>query len=130
MAKLFDYVEALSSNKKDLFRQDNGAGYDAYMVNRAFSYHRDTVLYANELNRFAGADKLMQHDFYLHALRRQKRYGGWAKKEKVPDRELIARLLKCNRRMADAYLKILTPEQLAEIRDVYTEGGTAPRDNS
>ncbi len=125
MAKLFDFADALSSSKEDLFRAEDGKGYDAFMLNRAFSYHQDTVLYANEMNRFAGLDKLLQHDFYLHALRRRKRYGAWAKKEKNDDRELIAKLLQCNRRLADAYLRILTSEQVAEIRNVYTEGGTA-----
>lgn len=125
----FEFINELSFGKTDLVRSadlpdEKIKEYDAFLTNRFFSYFPDTVLLANEINVQPSMPKLMQHDFYLHAVRSRKRFSEWAKKEKDETRNFLCQIYKCNNRLADTYMRILTPEQLAELRKEYDEGGT------
>ena len=53
--------------------------YVPFMVNRSLSFFNDTVLFANEMNRYASLPAKMQYDFYRNALRPRKRFSKWFK---------------------------------------------------
>jgi len=49
----FDYVNAINETKKDIMIDDLAEkSYASFTVNRSLSYFSDTVLIANEMNRY------------------------------------------------------------------------------
>ena len=47
----FEYVKAVNHSKQDIMVDDIAEkAYSAFLVNRALSYHMDTILLANEIN--------------------------------------------------------------------------------
>ena len=53
----FDYVNAINYSKKDIMvTRDDEKVYVPFMVNRSRSYFSDTLLLANEMNKFHHLD--------------------------------------------------------------------------
>lgn len=128
MASPFDFVNDLSFGKTDLIRSSDDPesmlkDYNPWIINKAFSYYPDTVLYSNEINMHGGCDKLLQHDFLMNSLSKRKRFSKWAKTAKQDDIELISRFYMVNQIVAKEYLSVLTEEQLKEIRVRASRGG-------
>jgi hypothetical protein len=128
----FDFVNSVSHNKKDLIRNNDDLTpdqaekeYNAFIVNRALSMWPDTILHANEMNRMPDMFKDAQYRYYLGVLRSSKRFSKWAKAEKNDDIEMLQVVYGCNRRIAKHYLKVLTKDQLEEIRKSREVGGTS-----
>ena len=60
----FDYVNAINYSKKDIMvTRDDEKVYVPFMVNRSLSYFSDTVLLANEMNKFHHLDSRLQFSF-------------------------------------------------------------------
>lgn len=128
----FDFIKAASSSKEDLIHdhevftpEEAEKQYNAFIVNRGFSYFADTILHANEMNRLPGLEGAPQFSYYLGALRRGKRFSKWHKAEKNDDLDLIQKVIGCNRTVAKSYLKVITPQQLETMRKTQETGGTA-----
>ena len=87
----FDYVNAILQNKKQLIIDEiTEKEYAPFLVNRSLSYHKDCIMYANEMNRRHFLDKKLQSDFLLNTVRSQKRpFAKWVKSEKSDDLECI-----------------------------------------
>lgn len=120
----FTFMNALSESKKDLLKEDPDLvnDYNPFITNRGFSYFPDTILYANELNMYPNIPKESQFYYYLHSLRKRKRYSKWFKLEKNDDLELVKQTYKVRTEVAKEFLKILTPENLQAIRDSQSTG--------
>jgi len=74
MSNPFDYLNAILQNKKQLIVDElTEKDYSPFMVNRGLSYHKDCIMYANEMNRSHFLDKKLQNDFLLNTVRSQKR---------------------------------------------------------
>lgn len=75
MADLFKEIlpSILQTKEYALLTDADERSYPAFMVNRALSYHRDTVLIGNEMNRFSNLDNKLKYDFLLNIVRAQKR---------------------------------------------------------
>lgn len=99
------------------------AGYNPFMVNRALSYHQDTIFLANEMNCMPNLSKKAQYDYLFHAVRPRKRRAKWHKVETHDDIELIIRAYKYSRQKARAALGILTDDQLKRLRKQFDTGG-------
>lgn len=78
---MFDIMKDLSYEKEGLIDDKNEGEYNPFLTNRFFSYFPDTIFYANQMNIANGLDNKLQHDYYLHSLRKNKRYSKWLKKE-------------------------------------------------
>lgn len=124
----FDFIKSVSHNKKDLIRDSDYPAqmekqYNAYIVNRGFSYFEDTILHANELNMrhhlFADA----QYRYYLGMLRPRNRFSKWHKAEKNKDLDAIQEVYSVNRTVAKMYLKTLSKEDLKKIHKKLEKGG-------
>ncbi len=63
----FDYVNSINSSKKENLMVDEFAekAYNPWLVNKALSYFKDSVLYANEINMNSHLSNRMQYDYYL-----------------------------------------------------------------
>lgn len=98
-------------------------GYDAYVINRVLSNTADSVLFANEMNRYWNTPKQQQYDFYYHGLPKKKRFGKWHKNQDDKDSlELIQEYFGYSRRKAKDVLKLLQPH-LTEIAQELEKGG-------
>lgn len=118
----FDIVTDISFNKKKLIDEFNEKEYSPFMVNRAFSYHIDTILYANEININHHADKLMQHDYLFYSIRKAKRFSKWAKKKKDSDIDLIQEYYGYSYDKARVASTVLTNAQIKIIKKKLENG--------
>jgi len=128
----FDYTNSITQSKKDLMRgtaNDDLAekDYNAFLNNRALSYHSDTVHFANEMNRLSHIDNLLQFDFLLNIVRPRKRVAKWAKKDNDSDLLIVKEYFNYNDSKARQALSILSPQQVAIIRTTLTKGGRDDR---
>lgn len=121
----FDFVKEIQVTKRDLMVDSVAEkAYAPFVVNRALSYELDSLMAANAMNQRHHADKKYQFHFLLRIIRSQKRgFHKWPKPIKNEDLEAIKTLFACSHRKALEALRILTPEQIASIREITTEGG-------
>ena len=62
MSGPFDYVNEILYGKKKLIVDElTEKSYAPFLVNRSLSYHKDCVLYANEMNRLYHLDNKLQN---------------------------------------------------------------------
>lgn len=124
----FDFVNAINMSKKDLIRDSENPElmeklYKPYVINKAFSYFVDTVLYANEMNIRHELDNLLQNDYYLNSIRKGKRFSKWHKREEDSDVEAIKEYYKVNHFKALEILTVLSKEQVDQIKIRIIKGG-------
>jgi len=120
----FEYINAINHSKKDLMIDDIAEdAYNAFMVNRGLSYFPDTVLMANEMNRYHHLDKRLQFDFLINIVRKKKRFSKWYKPETVSDVEVVKEYYGYSNEKARQALTLLTPEQINEIKKKVYKGG-------
>ena len=125
MSGPFDYVNEILYSKKQLILDDlTEAEYKPYLVNRSLSYHKDCVLYANEMNRLYHLDNKLQNDFLINIVRSQKRpFAKWAKVEKNDDLECIKQTYNFSDSKARDARRLLSKEQIQELKEKTDIGG-------
>ena len=125
----FDYVNAILQNKKQLIVDElTEKEYVPFLVNRSLSYHKDCIMYANEMNRRHFVDKKMQSDFLLNTVRSQKRpFAKWIKSEKSDDLECIKTVYGFSDSKAREALKLLSKEQIQQLKEQTQTGGLTKR---
>ena len=126
MTELKDWLNSVNFTKENLIEEDPDAikEYPPYIVNRCLSGHLDTIMFANEMNKFPNLDKDLQYSFYLNTLRKKKRFSPWLRKDKVTDLEIIKQYYGYSNEKALQALKILTPDQINFIKQRLDIGGT------
>ena len=124
--ELKDWLNSITFNKDDLIESDPDIikDYPPYIVNRCLSGNFDTILYANEMNRYPNLDKDMQYQFYLNSLRKRKRFSPWIKKDKIQDLDIVKQYYGYSNEKASQALRILSKEQLDYIKKRLDVGGT------
>ena len=123
--ELKDWLNSINFTKENLIEEDPSVikDYPPYIVNRCLSGHLDTVMFANEMNKFPNLDKDLQYHFFLNTLRKKKRFSPWLRKEKVTDLEIIKQYYGYSNEKALNALKILTPDQINFIKQRLDIGG-------
>ena len=126
MTELKDWLNSINLTKKNLIDEDPSIekDYSPYIINRIYSGHLDSVMFANEMNKYSFLDKDMQYSFYLNTLRKKKRFSPWLRKDKVTDLEIIKQYYGYSNEKASNALKILTPEQINFIKQRLETGGS------
>lgn len=125
MADLFKEIipSILQTKEYALLTEHDEKSYSAFMVNRALSFHRDTVLLANEMNLYQNLDNKLKYDFLLNIVRAQKRqYSKWHKKASNSDLSLIKEYYGYSDAKAEEALKVLSDHQIAEIKKQLYKG--------
>ncbi|MCK5019983.1 MAG: DNA polymerase clamp loader subunit A [Candidatus Peribacteraceae bacterium] len=117
MPNLIEFINAINQTKQDLMVDEQARkDYMAYVVNRGMSQWIDTVLFASEMNKRPGLSKEMQNTFYLRSVRKNKRYGKWAKVFKpTADVMVIAKYFEVNYDKAVESINILGDDVIAII---------------
>ena len=120
----FEYVNAVNSTKKDIMIDDVAEkAYNPFMVNRSLSYFADTVLAANEMNRYAHTDNRLQFDFFINIIRKRKRFSKWFKPEQISDLETVKHYYGYSNEKARQVLHLLSTEQINELKNKVAKGG-------
>ena len=128
MSNPFDYINSVSHLKKDMMRgTDNDElsekDYKPFLANRSLSFHADSILYSNEMNRLGHLDNLLQYDFYMNSLRSRKRFSKWMKPEESENVDIIREVYKCNLKKAIDASRILTKEHIKSLKESLYTGG-------
>lgn len=114
----FDYIKTINNKTEQLV---DVSGYQPYITNHCFSAYFDTVLLANEMNKYPALPKNMQYDFYYHGVRKANRFEKWLKKSKNDTEsniKLVSAYYKISYIKAREVIDILRPDQLSYIRDL------------
>lgn len=119
-----EVIPAILQTKKTPFQDEiDYKDYAPFIVNRAISYHLDCVLYANEMNMRPFIDKDQQFTFLLNTIRSMKRkFQPWQKSSADKDMECVKVYFGYSNEKAKEALRILTIEQLEEIKNKVEKG--------
>jgi hypothetical protein len=126
MPDLFkDIIPSILQTKKSVINDEiDLKDYTPFVVNRALSYHIDCILYANEMNLRTGMDKDMQYKYLLNTIRPMKRkFQPWQKAEANKNLQYVKEYFGYSDSKAKDALRLLTDEQIADIRIRIHKGG-------
>jgi hypothetical protein len=125
MSNPFDYATAILQNKKQLIVDDiTEKGYIPFMVNRSLSYHKDCIIYANEMNQRHHLGKRLQNDFLLNTIRSAKRpFAKWVKSEKSEDIDLVKLVYGLSDSKAREALRLLSGDNIKLLKEKFDIGG-------
>lgn len=126
MSNPFDLVNSINKTKVHAFPDawtEESTKYDAYMINKVFSYHTDSLMFANVMNIHWMMPGKMQYDFYFHGLEKRPRFAKWHKPHKEQSLEVIKKAYNVSDRIAREYLKILKPSDIRHLEEKQYKGG-------
>ena len=122
--ELKDWLNSINFNKEDLIKDENIVKqYPPFIINKCLSGHLDSVLFANEMNRYHFLDKDMQYKFYLNILRKRKRFSPWIRKDKDSDLDIVKSYYGYSNEKARQVMKILSTEQINYMKQRLDIGG-------
>jgi hypothetical protein len=123
----FDYINAINSGRDIMEDPDNPKlmedGYSPWYANKSFSYFKETVLYANEMNLNANLDNKMQFYYLLNSIRPAKRFAKWVKKQDSNDLDVVKEYFGYSNEKAAQVLDILSTDQIHTIKLKLQKGG-------
>ena len=121
----WDFVNAINYTKVRLMddNPDVEKEYKKYIVKRALSFSHDTVLYANEMNKYPHLDNKLEFDFLLNIIRPKKRFSKWLKVSKLANLELVKQYYKYTNEKAKQALELLTKKEIEHIKEKLYRGG-------
>jgi hypothetical protein len=128
MANPFDYTTSISQTKKNLIRDTENPElaekqYNPFLTNRGLSYFPDTIMYANDMNMRPDLDNLLQYEYLLNSVRKNKRFSKWAKASKDEIVMQLAEYYECSVQKAKDISTVLTTEQVDLIIQKLQKGG-------
>lgn len=126
MPDLFkEIIPSILEKKRNVFQAEHEyKDYTPYVVNRALSFHHDCVPYVNEMNVYCNIDKDMQYQYLINTIRPMKRkFQPWQKSEVDKNIECVKEYFGFSNEKAKDALRILTDEQIGEIKIKIHKGG-------
>jgi hypothetical protein len=124
--KLSEYLNAINYTKESLLDTEDESvekEYTPFVVNRCLSYFIDTVLYVNEMNRLPSTDKKMQFDYLLNAIRKNKRYSKWLRRESVENLDIVKQFYGYSDRKAREILDLISEDDVQWMKQMLDTGG-------
>jgi len=125
MSSPFDYVNDILQGKKNIIVDaQTEKAYEPYLVNKSLSYHKDCIMYANEMNRRHQIDKKLQNDYLLNTIRSRKRpFNKWVKADKSEDLACVKIYFGYSDAKAREALRLLSDEQIQQLKEKTDPGG-------
>jgi hypothetical protein len=123
MADLFkDIIPSILQTKKNVLEDEKD--YNAFVVNKALSFHYDCVLSANQMNMNHVLDNKLQYQYLINIIRPYRRpFQKWLKAEKVENLECVKEYYGYSNEKAKAALEVLSEEQIKTIKKELNKGG-------
>lgn len=120
----FSFLNEITYGKKDIMVDDLAEkAYNNYYINRSLSHFKDTVMVANEMNRYWQLDSRLQFDFLINIVRKKKRFSKWVKPDEMSDVEVIKEYYAYSNEKARQASKLLSSSQVDELRKKVYKGG-------
>ena len=120
----FDFVKSVSQTKIDLMVDEvEEKAYQPFLINKALSYHQDSVFFANEMNIRHGVDNRLQYVFFLNTLRKRQRFSKWSKPYISKKLDVIKKHYQVSTKIAKEYVELLTDKQIKELKKTMNLGG-------
>ena len=120
----FDYLNSINYSKKDIMVDDIAEDeYNPFMVNRGLSYFQDTILYANEMNKYHHLENRLQFDFLINIVRKRKRFSKWGKNTDPDALSVVKEYYGYSTEKARQVLSLLSDEQIIELKKRMFKGG-------
>lgn len=126
MADLFkDIIPSILETKEyALLTEADEKAYSAFLVNKALSFHSDTVLVANEMNKCPTVDNKLHYDFCLNIIKPYKRpYSKWHKRVDTVDLDIVKEYFCYSTAKAMAIMSILNDDQIGQMKKELSKGG-------
>ena len=122
---LKDWLNSINMTKEHLIDEDPDLEkeYPPFIVNKCLSGQMDSLMYANEMNKYPNLEKRLQYDFFINSLRKRKRFSPWLRKDKVKNIEAVKSYYGFSTAKAEQALTILSNEQLDYIYEKLNTGG-------
>lgn len=113
----------LQTKQNCMLTEQDERQYPHFMVNRALSYHVDTVLMANEINMLPHADNRLKYDFLLNIVKPYRRpFQKWEKRVEPVDLAVVKEYYGYSDAKALEVLSILDDEQINHLRQRIYKG--------
>lgn len=120
-----DILPSIMENKKHVITAENEKDYVPFVVNRALSFHKDCILYTNQMNQLPNTDNLPQYHFLINIVRGYKRrYQKWHKRETIENLEAVKEYYNYSTEKAKESLLVLSDDQIKEIKRRLFRGGS------
>ena len=118
-----DIIPSILQNKNNVLEDEKD--YNAYIVNRALSFHYDCILQANEMNTFPSLAGNLQYHYLLNSIRGYKRpFRPWQKRETIEDLEIVKEYFGYSNEKAKEALVLLNEADMEDIKKKLHKGGT------
>ena len=124
--KFSEWLYSINQSKKNMMDEEpkSESSYPTWIINKALSSHTDSILFANEMNRFPNLDKRLQYDFYINSLRPRRRFSPWSKKESIDYLDDIKEYYGYSYTKSLDAIRVLPKSDLEKIRKLLHKGGT------
>lgn len=109
----FEALNAINSKDKD-YRFDEET-YNPFIINRSLSYHLDSILLANEMNKLHDLPKQAQYNFYYHGISPRTRFAKWIKPEQDALIDYVSFRERINTRDAKIMLSLLSEQEQEKL---------------
>jgi len=120
----FDYVNSINYTKKNIMvDEESEKQYNSYIINHSLSYFQDTILLANEMNRYHHLDNKLKYSFLINMVRKRKRFSKWMKPVQSDDLEAVKAYYGYSNDKARQALTLLDNTQLTELKKRMYKGG-------
>lgn len=121
----FDFVKAINSTKENLFVDaQSEKDYNSFVINRSLSYFHDTVMYANEVNRYGTTmPKQWQFEFLKSTIPKRSRFAKWIKKDTNANLDCVQQHYNYSTAKAVECLSILNEQQIQTLKQAGAKGG-------
>lgn len=120
---LFDILNNIFEKKGGVLEPDHLRDYHPYIINKALSFHKDLIHFANEMNSLYNIDKDMHYEFLFFGVPKKRRYAKWHKNEdEKNDIELIQEYYGYSYHRAKEVLPLLKGK-VGKIREQLEKGG-------
>lgn len=126
MPEMFDYLNAITYNKKNIMKEDPYAedDYKPYYINKNLAQHMSCLFSVNEMNFRPFTDKKLQFDYLINTIRKKfRRSSKWLKPDFVDDIECVKEYFTYSNKKAKEALKILTKSDIDMIKYKLRKGG-------
>jgi hypothetical protein len=115
---LWSFINDINFDKKNIINDENKKSYSSFMINKIFSMSRETIFYANEVNKYNLSPEI-NYMFYRTALPKKKRFIKYLKQNNIKDLPNIMKYYNVSQKQAIEYMDILSNKQIKKISDKY-----------
>lgn len=116
----FDYINNINTKK---YKITDFSEYNSFLTNRAFSYFKDTVLYANIINEISFIPNELQYKVYFENITKKPRFTKWPKKEEDDVIKLIMERYNYNRGRAKEVCDFFSDGDIQQLKASMNKGG-------